>query len=362
MAALDARCYIADVPTTSRLPRAIVGVFLAAPLVLQPIVNAEFFGESPLRILVEVGANYLPALAILGMLALVFRLVRPRLVAPAKARLAVDAILAAAAAVLASLAVHPLHRLVTGELDFPLSVYLQRNVGFTCAVVLTVLLLERHRERAQVAERDLVAERRGALRMQLDALRSRAQPHFLFNVLNTIASLIRDDAELAEQTVHRLADLLRYALEAARVDTVPLARELEVVAEYLEVQRARFGARLRWELAVAPDADALAVPPFVLQPLVENAVLHAVAQRAEGGLVRISARAQGGRLVLEVDDDRPGPGGSRHRGTRTGLADLEQRLALVYGDDATTTTRSNDAGGFTVVLDLPARAVTREVA
>jgi two-component system sensor histidine kinase AlgZ len=343
----------------ARLPREVVWVYLATPLVTQPIVNPDVFDEPPARLALEIAANYFPATAILLALVLAYRWVVPHVRVQDKlGRVAVHTVVAIAAAALASVLVHPLHVAVTGEHDVPLAVYLQRNIGFTLIIVLPALLLDLQRTRARSAELELARQQQHALRAQLEALRARTHPHFVFNVLNTIASLIHDDADQAEQTVHRLAEILRYALESTRSDSVPLARELEVVLAYLEIQRARYGEKLRWELAIEPGSERLAVPPLSLQPLVENAVLHAVAPRTRGGTVWISAARRGERLELRVDDDGPGPGASSHHGSRTSLVELERRLALGYGDTASMHTRSNAHGGFTVALALPIAEAT----
>jgi two-component system sensor histidine kinase AlgZ len=172
-------------------------------------------------------------------------------------------------------------------------------------------------------------------------------------VLNTIGSLMREDADLAERTLHRLAEILRYALASTRTERVLLRNELAVVEAYLELERARFGERLRYELDVAKDAQRAQVAPFLLQPLVENAVLHGIAGRAKGGTLQITARVSDARLVLRVEDDGPGPGASTHRGSGTSMEDLERRLELLYGGDATLVTRAAERGGFAVELTLP---------
>lgn len=342
-------------PTPAGLPPAVVYAFALTPIVAEPIVNADFFHEAPAQLLLEVLGNYVPAAAILAGLWLVHRSLAASRGTDVAMRTATSVLVAAVVAALASVLVHPLHLALVAETDAPLSVYLQRNVGWTCMIVLPIVLLEEHRARAAAAERRLVDGQRRALRGQLELLRSRTQPHFLFNVLNTIASLVRDDVELAERTIHRLAEILRHALESSRAETMPLSRELEIVVAYLEVQSARFGPRLRYALDVAPQLGALAIPPFVLQPLVENAVVHAVAARVGGGTIVIRATRVGDRIVLGVEDDGPGPGASTHRGTRTGLDDLRERLALLHGGAATLVTRGNVRGGFTAELELPAR-------
>jgi two-component system, LytTR family, sensor histidine kinase AlgZ len=339
-----------------RLPRGVAYAFALTPLLSQPVVNADFFHEPPLGLASEVLGNYLPAGAILFGLWSFHRFLARPLVSRAGTlprRLALLVPASALVAALASAVVYPLHDWAVPDLGVPWSVYFQRNIGFTCAIMLAALCLEEYRQRADAAEQRLLAGEKHALRVQLDVLRARTPPHFLFNVLNTIASLIRDDANLAEQTVHRLASILRHALESSRHDRIVLQRELQVVTDYLEVQRARYGSRLRYEIHVEPGIDQLMVPPFVLEPLVENAIVHGLSRRTRDCSVHIRALRRDRQLELSVDDDGPGPGASAHGGTRTSLTDLQQRLALLYGEAATLKTRGNERGGFSVELRLP---------
>ena len=164
-------------------------------------------------------------------------------------------------------------------------------VAATMAVTSTAL--ERVHDRQRALERREEQLRRETLRAQLSALQARTNPHFLFNALNTVASLIEDDPARAEQAVERLASLFRYSLDGSHTLTVPLGAELAAVRDYIEVERLRFGERLRVELRVEPACEALLVPPLVLQPLVENAVAHGVASRRAGATVRIGCARVG---------------------------------------------------------------------
>src|SRR5205814_9509341 len=124
---------------------------------------------------------------------------------------------------------------------------------------------------------------------QLTSLESRVQPHFLFNTLNSISALIREDPRAAERMVERLAALLRDSLEMNRTRLVPLSRELRIVQDYLEIEKTRYGDRLRYSIDVAADLDDPEVPPFCLQPLVENRVKHVVSHRRVGAERMVSA-------------------------------------------------------------------------
>ncbi len=166
---------------------------------------------------------------------------------------------------------------------------------------------------------------------QLSSLESRIHPHFLFNTLNSIAALIPSDPKRAEDTVAKLASLLRFSLNAKHDSLVPLAQEMKIVHDYLEIERTRFGARLRYEIDVPRGMEIVRVPPLALQSLVENCIKHVVAHRAEGAMIRVSASRDNGRVRLEVADD--GPGFSLEAiNPEHGLGNLIARLDLLFGE------------------------------
>ena len=190
-------------------------------------------------------------------------------------------------------------------------------------------------------------------RAELEALRGRLDPHFLFNTLHSLTILVRRDPARAEVALGQLAELLRYVLDSKRGarDQVTLADELGFVRAYLALEMLRFGDRLRVETSVDEEALDFAVPSLTLQPLVENAIKHAVSPRADGGRVQLSATFADASLRLEVRDD--GPGSTDAAGTGIGLDALRRRLALFYGDRARVDTRQG-ADGFAVVIEIPA--------
>jgi LytS/YehU family sensor histidine kinase len=145
-----------------------------------------------------------------------------------------------------------------------------------------------------------------AARTELSALQARINPHFFFNTLNTISALLAEDPAKADDVVQTLADLFRYTFKATHGGAVPLSEELEFVDGYLAIEKARFGDRLRVEWTIEPDARGVRIPGLLLQPLVENAVGHGIAPVPGGGTVRIGARVDDGRLVIEVEDDGAG--------------------------------------------------------
>jgi signal transduction histidine kinase len=169
--------------------------------------------------------------------------------------------------------------------------HLQRRLEETNALL-------RKKEEEERRARELATEAR------LQSLESRVHPHFLFNAINSILSLMREDPRQAEDLLERMAALLRFSLDQSQ-RLVPLTKELKIVRDYLEIEKARFGDRLRFRVDL-PDGLEGEVPPLAIQTLVENAVKYAVSPRREGGEIRVTAEERDGKLVVEVRDDGPG--------------------------------------------------------
>jgi signal transduction histidine kinase len=215
-----------------------------------------------------------------------------------------------------------------------------------------------HALRAQqrLREREVAAARAEALAAdaQLRALRAQLNPHFLFNALHSLGALVRHDRAAAEHALDRLGELLRYVLDEGSGDTVALADEWDFVRTYLDLERLRLGERLRVEADLEDDALDCAVPSFVLQPLVENAVRHAVAPRPEGGRVTISARVEAGTLRIRVSDD--GPGTTRQAAESApglGLRALRQRIEAGGADASRLEIATAPGAGFQATVTLP---------
>jgi len=167
-------------------------------------------------------------------------------------------------------------------------------------------------------------------RATMAALQSQMSPHFLFNALNTVASLVATDPDRAQRTTGNLSAVLRQTLDRGSRPTASVADEVAFVGRYLEIERERFGSRLRVSIDIAPEAADLRLPTMSLQPLVENAIKYGVSDRIEGGMIRIVASRVDHRLEVTVTDDGPGfPGGWRDGG---GLGNLRQRLQTLYGE------------------------------
>ena len=230
----------------------------------------------------------------------------------------------------------------------------------------TRFLYTHAREQAAAAER----ARGEATESQLAALQAQVNPHFLFNTLNTVASLVRTDAAAAEATVENLAVVLRRTLDRSRRILSTVDDEIDHLAAYISVAKQRFENRLQVHWAVAAEARELLLPTMTMQPLVENALKHGIGARLEGGALHIGAHVESvsrgsagpvevsrgetagaSRLIVEVADD--GPGFPRRHTEGTGLANLRARLETLYGDQADL--RIDRSGpGSRVVVSLPA--------
>jgi LytS/YehU family sensor histidine kinase len=218
---------------------------------------------------------------------------------------------------------------------------------------MTVMVYEYYRGKFDWAE----VERERALKLaseaRLASLASRIHPHFLFNTLNTISALIHEDPQKADEQLQRLSKLLRFSLDAPETNLVALDRELQVVADYLEIERTRFAGRLRYRVEAGEEARECSVPPFAVQTLVENSVKHHIAKRREGGEVLVRAERRGATLVVTVTDDGPGiPAGAALPGH--GLEILRGRLHALFPKDAKL-----EMAGSEVTITLPAHVDSR---
>jgi signal transduction histidine kinase len=200
------------------------------------------------------------------------------------------------------------------------------------------------------------AQLEGALaRAKLALFESRLEPHFLFNSLHAVAALIRPDPEGAEDVVARLGRMLRATLETNEASEVRLAEDLSALDDYLAIERRQMRDRLRVTFAIEEDAREAAVPRFLVQPLVENAIRHGLQPRAAGGSVRVVARRVGDRLAMEVSDDGVGFGTPARHGTGLGLVGARERLAALFGEAHTFAVESIPGRGTRVAIEIPFR-------
>ena len=199
-------------------------------------------------------------------------------------------------------------------------------------------------------------------RARLEALRAQLQPHFLFNSLNAIATLLRRDPKSAEAMLLALSDLLRLALNQSTVQEVRLRDELLFIERYLEIQQMRFGAKLRSQFQLAPETLDCAVPALLLQPLVENAIRHGLEPADHGGCVCISALRENEKLVVTVSDNGVGLRDSDNAsaGQGIGLANLRERLTELYREHQSLTLTNLSEGGVSVRVELPWRPLLQD--
>ncbi len=192
---------------------------------------------------------------------------------------------------------------------------------------------------------------------QLKMLRYQLNPHFLFNTLNAISTLVLDKQNtLANTMVTRLSHFLRYSLDNDPMAKVTLAQEVEAMKLYLDIEKVRFDERLRLAFEIDREAERALIPSLLLQPLVENAIKYAIAHSVNGGTIRISARVFAGQLLLEVADDGPGmderaPAKSKRNGV--GLANTRERLRELYGDSHGFELSRTDPHGLTISIRIP---------
>jgi two-component system LytT family sensor kinase len=192
---------------------------------------------------------------------------------------------------------------------------------------------------------------------ELKALREQLRPHFLFNTMNTISVLVREGKnDEAVTLIARLSSLLRMSLDATRTQEVTLRQEVDFLERYVDIQKARFSDRLAVGISIDEAAMEARIPNLLLQPIVENAILHGIAQKAGVGRVDVCGHVKDGRLHLEVRDDGPGlENGLRRTKEGIGLTNTRERLAKIYGAAGHLSLRSEPGRGVTVQIVLPCR-------
>lgn len=226
--------------------------------------------------------------------------------------------------------------------------------GGVVSLTHAIALLRRSRQR----ERRALELEASLSRARLDALRLQINPHFLFNTLNAIASLIHTRPEAADEMIGSLSELLRATLQGAGHHEVPLSQEMEMLRLFMDIERTRFGDRIRFVEDIDPATLKAMVPSLALQPLVENAVRHGLEPRVEHGTVTVRARRDGERLILSVGDDGAGFSSDQDRDGRQGpggigLANTRDRLRALYGEEQSLTIERGASGGTVVSINIP---------
>ena len=216
-----------------------------------------------------------------------------------------------------------------------------------CAAVHTQLLAQRDSMRSLQLERQLSSAHLRALQMQLE-------PHFLFNTLNAVTTLVElGRREQALETLEHLNTVLKLVLKRNTPSKVPLAQELEVLESYLAIQQVRFADRLRVNINLDPNTLDGLVPCFLLQPIVENAIQHGIAHCEDSGWIETSAQRVGTRMRLQVRDNGPGVNGSSASGFGLGLRNTRERLTHFYQNDYEFRAFQPESGGFQVSITIP---------
>ena len=207
---------------------------------------------------------------------------------------------------------------------------------------------------AEVKQRRLneVEREKREVEAHLRLLQAQIEPHFLFNTLANVSSLIEVDAVQARRLLERLNDWLRVALARTRSESATLGDELTLLENYLQILQMRFGTRLRWQIEAAEAIRAIKFPPMLLQPLVENAIRHGIEPKLGGGQLKISATIELGVLRLRVDDDGAGFG-DKTGGSGAGLENIRSRLMVLYGSAAKLELETNETGGVSSILEIP---------
>lgn len=244
---------------------------------------------------------------------------------------------------------------IRADLKFFLVIrFLTESLPFAAMIALihAIEFYRRYRERELEALRleAKLAESR------LESLTAQLRPHFLFNTLQGISTLMHRDVRAADAMLSGLSDLLRQTLRRGDQQEVTLHEEMEVLKYYIEISCERFKDRLAFKSHISPEADDAMVPFFILQPLVENALEHGIARRAGAGCIEVIARRSGDELHLSVSDDGPGLGAERAFPREgVGLTNTRERLQQLYGDRHLLTLESSPEGGLLVLLIIPYR-------
>lgn len=230
-------------------------------------------------------------------------------------------------------------------------------IGIICykLIVTTNYALDYYEKYGEEKHRSTVLEAQLA-HAQLQALKMQLQPHFLFNALNSISSLVLEEPRVAVHMIARLGDFLRLTIENNGTQVVSLERELEFLRCYLEIEQVRFRDRLRVKIEAEPETMSAQVPNLLLQPIIENAIKHGISARAAAGRIEVFARRRDGKLQIEVCDDGPGPDTSspiRIINEGVGLANTRERLRQLYRDDFRIDLNSRTGGGTAVTVEIP---------
>jgi sensor histidine kinase YesM len=243
---------------------------------------------------------------------------------------------------------------VTGEGGWS-SAYVPQSMAiglfFGFIGVITFLLSERIEMEKKQRQLEQSESEKREIEANLRLLQAQIEPHFLFNTLANVGSLIDSDPQLAKKLLERLNDWLRVALVRARSSGANLGDELDMLENYLQIMKIRFGERLTWRIEASAEVRLTVFPPMLLQPLVENAVRHGIEPKLGGGEIGIRARVVDGLLRIEVSDSGVGLIGDE--GSGTGLSNVRMRLATLYRNKGRLVLENRAGGGVAAILELP---------
>jgi len=245
------------------------------------------------------------------------------------------------------------------------SVYFNNSIFATVILYVSILgvtyILD-SRERLANQQMETARLNEQLSKAQLDALRHQIEPHFLFNALHAVASLVRENRnDDAVGMIAGLSDLLRHLLRDSRSQQVPLREELELLAKYMAIQKARFSDRLHFEQNVPRNLLLAQVPSLLLQPMVENSLKHGIAKRAQGGCIRIAAARENGNLTVSVYNDGPKLSPDwKTANSGVGLSNLRSRLEALYGDRFEFELENAASGGVAAKVSIPYTLTDKE--
>ena len=228
---------------------------------------------------------------------------------------------------------------------------------FLYGVVIAVSYVLDSRQRLARQETETARLNEQLSKTQLDSLRRQIEPHFLFNTLNAIAGLVREKRnDDAVDMIAGLSDFLRRVLDDSSKQQVPLGDEMEFLQRYLDIQKVRFAERLQLRVDVPKELFQAQVPSLILQPMVENAIKHGIAKRAQGGLIRIAAFRSNGMLTLSVYNDGPRlPADWDEAGHGIGISNARIRLQSLYGEECSLMLQNREPGGVEVSVSVPCK-------
>ena len=237
------------------------------------------------------------------------------------------------------------------------------SIGFRMGPDIVIYLLTMsscvafaHFRKSQERERRAIELEAHLAQAQLQLLRMQINPHFLFNTLNAISTLVHTSPHTADEMITDLSELFRFSLESSNDQEIPLSRELELLRRYLAIEQRRFGQRLEIEQNADPEILDALVPPLILQPIVENAIRHGIETQAGLGRIAISARRNGNQVKLSVSDNGKKPFDASIKEDKRqgiGLANTRARLQQLYGKEQSFSIVNGDLGGWTVEIKIP---------